>query len=446
MWLAGRIKLALSVACLIAVAIYLAPADPATKRKYPNRIPVVFWHTFNGEWLPIYSSMIDRFNQSQTKYEVIGLALPDSDSTMKFLMSEAGGDSPDIIMSYAPILGTWSDGHLIRPYDDIMSAAEKREFERRTYPIVLQNAKYKGKIMAMIDGLDLFAMYYRLDDLKEVGVDENHLPKTMEELVALGHKLDRLDSHHHLQRIGFLPRTFPNLTAVFGGTLNRNGHIVINTPENLRAMEFINDGTRRYGFDDVIRFTSSLAADAGPTMPLIAGNYSIMYDGEWRVKQVDQYQHNLRYALAPAPPPAGGKPNASISGPNYLVIPTACKQPQGAWEFAKFCVGFLHPEDGGQNMADMGWLPDDPMIAKAKTYQAYLRRYPKYRVFVNLMSSPNLTMNPQGPLQSFVSDEIGKVEDSVIRGDISPQQALVKLESEMAEEKARLRRLGQVYE
>gem|GEM_PF-2096633 len=425
----------------LAFAVFLAPPPP-TERKFSNREPVIFWHSFAGEWQPIYQGMIDRFNQSQDKYEVVGISIPDDTSSMKFLLSASGGSTPDVMLSWDSILGTWSDMGLIQPYDNLMPPAEKQQWLNQTYPVIKRHSMYNGKIMAMIDGLDSAAVYYRLNDLKEVGVDKDHLPQTLDDLVELGHKLDRYDKDHHVRRMGFMPKGLTAFAPSFGGKFNDNGHIVIDTPANLRAMAFVSEAVKRYGYDDYTKFTASLAADAGPSMPLIAGNFSIMLDGEWRVKQVEQYSPGLPYVVAPIPPPKGGKPNASYSSPNYLVIPTAAKNPQGAYEFAKFCVGFQHPEEGGLHMGEMGWVPDDPFIANSKSYQAYLKKYPQYKTFVDLVASPNLEIPPQGPLQAFVIDQIAKVEDSAVRGTITPKAALEEAEKQLALEIARRKLLG----
>jgi multiple sugar transport system substrate-binding protein len=426
---------------VLALTIYLAPPPPPVHR-IPGREQVVFWHPFAGEWQPIYESMVDRFNAAQDKYEVVPVSLPDSAISTKFLLSAAGGATPDLLLDWDPVLGTWSDKRLIRPFDEVMTPRERQLFLSLSYPIIKKHAVYKDKIMAMIDGLDMYAVYYRLDHLAEIGVDKDHLPKTLEDMVALGKRLDRYDSKGHLRRMGFLPQNFVNYVPAFGGALNRNGQIAVDTPESVRALSFVRDGVSRFGYDTFTRFTSSLAADAGPTMPLVAGNYSIMFDGEWRVKQVAQYGPDTPYIVVPLPAPKGGKPNASLSAPNYLVLPAAAKNPKGAWEFAKYCVGFLYPEAGGKNMGDMGWLPDDPEVARSASYQEYLRRYPQYKTFVDLMSSPNLGIPPRGPLQAFAVDQIAKAEDSVIRGSKTPQQALADVQQNLADEETRQRRLG----
>jgi multiple sugar transport system substrate-binding protein len=427
----------------LVVAVWLFTPTSIGERKYPNRIRVTLWHAFGGEWQPIYEGMVERFNRSQTRYEVVPVSIPDDALTMKFLLSAAGGETPDILLDWEAVLGMWTAKGLIRPYDELMTPAERRQFLAQTYPIVKRNAMVDGKIMAMIDGLDFWAVYYRLDHLKEIGLDKDHLPKTLEELVAVGKKLDRYDAQHRLRRVGFLPQGVIGFAPSFGGAFNVHGHIVVNSPQIVRAMTFLGDNARRLGYENITRFTSSLQADAGPNMPLIAGNYSIMFDGEWRVKQVAQYKPDLPYVVAPLPPPAGGKPNACNTAPNYLMIPTSAKQPQGAWEFAKFCVGFQHPEAGGLHMGEMGWIPDDPEIAHSKSYQAYLRKYPQYKVFVDLMSSPNLGMFPQGPLEKFVNDELAKADEAVARGTQTPTEALNLVDLHLRMERARLRKLGE---
>jgi multiple sugar transport system substrate-binding protein len=431
---------------VIFVSAWIVAPDAKVKDKYPGRIKVTFWHAFGGEWQPIYEGMVDRFNKSQSKYEVVPVSIPDDALSMKFLLSAAGGDTPDILLNWDPILGMWTAKGLIRSFDDLMTPEERRQYLAEAYPIIKRNSMVNGKIMAMIDGLDFFAVYYRLDHLKEIGLDKDHLPRSLEELVEVGKKLDRFDADGHLRRVGFLPQGIIGFSPSFGGTFNRDGHIVVNIPENLRAMRFLSDQAKRLGHDNITRFTSSLQADAGPNMPLIAGNYSIMFDGEWRVKQVAQYKPDLPYIVSPLPPPSGGMPNACNTAPNYLVIPTAAKQPQGAWEFAKFCIGFQHPEAGGQHMGEMGWSPEFPDVAASKSYQAYLKKYPQYRVFVDLLKSQNLGMYPQGPLQKFVDDELGKADEAVQRGSETPEQSLQLVETHLAAEKSRLKKLGEPVE
>ncbi|WP_144241093.1 extracellular solute-binding protein [Fimbriimonas ginsengisoli] len=434
-------KVVLGGALALAMLIVLAPAPPPLVHDR-KREPVYFWHMWSGEWLPVVENICKRFNASQSRYEVIPLQIPAEGSETKFLLSAAGGTSPDLVSQWNPILGMWSERGLIQPIDALMTPEERARFKQEAYPVIQKHATYQGHIMALIAGVDVYACYYRLDHLKEIGRDENHLPQTMEELADVAKQLDRHDEQGRLRRVGFLPRYFEQLTPTFGGSFNGPDGPVVATKEQRRALGFIVDSFKRLGFDRVTRFNSTLAADAGVNAPLIAGNYSVMLDGQWRVKQTAQFAPDLRYCVAPLPPPKGGRPLASFTNANYMVIPRASHNPQGALAFVKFWTGMDDPETGAKNVVDMGWLPYCDRVAKSSAYQAYLRKFPTFAPFVQLIRSPNLEIPPSGPLQSFITNEIQKANDVATRGSQTADQALDTLATHLQDEIARQRRLG----
>ncbi len=437
----AKVKLALAGLLLLISVVVLAPPGPPVTH-YPGREPIYFWHMWSGEWQPVVEGICRRFNESQTKYEVIPLQVPATGAETKFLLSSAGGSCPDVVCQWNPVLGMWSDRGLIRPLDELFTPQDRARFLRECYPIIRKNSIYKGKIMGLVGSVDVAAVYYRLDHLKEVGLDKDHLPQTLEDLVALGQKLDRYDSSGRLRRVGFLPTGLMAYTPSFGGSFNGPDGIQLDTPEQKRALEFIAAREKQLGFDKVTRFVASQAADTGMTQPLITGNFSILLDGQWRVKQTAQYAPDLPYVIAPLPPPKGGKPMASMTAANYMLVPRAARNPAGAMAFLRYWCGMDDREAGARNVADMGWLPYSAKVAVSPTYLAYLRKYPAYRVFVDLMASPNLQIAPLGSLQSFVMNEIPKVDDAVNHGAKTPSVALAELKENFEKESARQRRLG----
>lgn len=427
----------------LATVVVLAPPPPPAQHD-PRRERVVFWHMWGGEWQPVVEGIVKRFNESQARYEVVPLSIPPDGAMTKFLLSASGGKAPDLVSQWNPVLGTWSDRNLIAPLEEVMTPEEAARYRREAYPIMRAHATYKGRLMAMIAGVDVTAVYYRLDQLREVGVDQNHLPKSLEELMALGRRLDRHDAQGRLLRVGFLPSSWKTLVPSFGGDFGTSERMTFDTPANRRAAEFVVANQKRLGFTNVSRFMASQAADTGVTQPLIAGNFSMLLDGQWRVKQTADFAPNLDYCITPVPPPKGGRPLASMTDPNYLMIPRASNCPQGAWEFMKFWIGVDDAEAGGRNTADMGWLPYCDRVARSKSYQAYLRKYPRYRTFLDLVASPNLQKFPVTSLQSYVTTEIAKAEEATGRGSLSPVEALRGLDRTVAGELGRQRRLGNV--
>ena len=138
-----------------------------------------------------------------------------------------------------------------------------------------------------------------------------------------------------------------------------------------------------------------------------------------------------------------------MTDPNYLMIPRASTCPKGAWAFMKYWIGMDDAEAGGRNVADMGWLPYCDRVAHSKAYQAYLRKYPRFRTFSHLVASPNLQKFPVTSLQSFVTTEIGKAEEADadrghprLAGQSGPARGWTI--DTVADETARQRRLGNV--
>ena len=437
----ARVVLALLAG--VAALVVLAPPAPSALRD-PSRQRVTFWHMWGNEYQPTVERIAQRFNRSQDKYEVVPVYVPADGAMTKFLLSASGGRAPDLVSQWNPVMGTWSDRGLITPLDEVMTPQETARYRREAYPIMRAHATYRGRLMAMIAGVDVTAVYYRLDHLREVGVDRDHLPKSLEELMALALRLDRRDPGGRLRRVGFLPAYWKQLVPSFGGTFGTSGRTTFDTPANRRAAEFVVGNQRRLGFENVGRFMASQAADTGLTQPLIAGNFSMLLDGQWRVGQTAKFAPNLDYAVGPIPPPAGGKAGASMTDPNYLMIPRASSCPKGAWAFMKYWIGMDDAEAGGRNVADMDWLPYCDRVARSRPYEAYLRRYPRFRTFVDLVASPNLQKFPVTPLQSFVTTALDKAQEATGRGTLGPDEALRDLDRTLADETARQRRLGNV--
>ena len=436
-----RVVLA-ALAGIAAVAV-LAPPAPSVQR-FPNRQKVVFWHMWGNEYQPKVEEIAARFNASQTRYEVVPMYVPADGATTKFLLSASGGKAPDLVSQWNPVLGTWTDKGLVTPLEEVMTPEEAACYRREAYPVMQAHATYRGRIMAMIAGVDVTAVFYRLDQLREVGVDKDHLPQTLEDLMALGQRLDRRDAQGRLRRIGFLPSSWKTLVPSFGGDFGTSERMAFDTPANRRAAEFVVANQRRLGFESVSRFMASQAADTGMTIPLIAGNFSMMLDGQWRVGQAFKAAPGLDYTVGPVPPPRGGKPNASMTDPNYLMIPRASTCPRGAWAFMRYWIGMDDAEAGGRNVADMDWLPYCDRVAHSQAYRAYLRKYPRFQTFVDLVASPNLQKFPVTSLQSFATTEVGKAEEATGRGTVGPDEALKGLEKTVGSEIARQRRLGNV--
>jgi multiple sugar transport system substrate-binding protein len=433
------------LAMLVAVCLVFVFALRGRPAREPaRRIPVRFWHMWTAEWKDVVDRIVQRFNESQDQYEVIALSIPPGpDADSKFLLAVVGGDPPDVMAQWKPIIPSWAQAGMLKPLDLLMSRADKERFFADAYPIAKKIGMYKGRLYGMPVGINVWALYYRADHFREAGLDPDRFPDTLETLVALSTKLDRKDAHGNLTRVGFLPLDFRMFAPIFGGGFydGNKGELTLDSPANLRCLEFLLDARKVRGLDAVRRIESPQNAGLSAEWPFIDGSLSIAVEGQWRVEQLAKYAPDLEYRVAPVPAPEGGRKLAGHSDGNFMIVPVSAKRPEGAWAFIRFWSGLADPERAAELHTWGGWLPALASVAKAEAYKDYLRRYPPFRVFVDTMSSDNLEAFPPVPYQIYVTDRVIAIDHATMRGLVSPADALRELVRDVDRERERRRSL-----
>ena len=422
-------------------AVLVASAAPQA----PPREPVYFWHMWSAQWRPVMEHVVAEFNASQTKYEVIPLQVPYAQADMKFLLSVAGGDPPDVMAQWTQAIGSWAQAGVLQPLEVRMTPAERKYFTHDMYPVFHDNGWYKKHLYGLPLAVDVYACYYRPDQFRQAGLDPDRFPDTLEELTDVGRRLNQVDTDGHYTRLGFAPQGLTYYVPAFGGGFYepQSNKVLLDTPANSQALDYLVRTGQRLGLDRVRRFSAGLKSqNNGADWPFIDGSFTVTLDGEWRVMQLAQFAPGMEYRVAPLPPPRGGKPLASFASIDYLTIPAGAKHAEGAWEFIKFWSGLDDPARAGAFNASFGWLPSSPQMTRSPAYQAYLRRYPQYHTFVRLAASPNLVTTPPVPYQQYLMDRIHSVDELAERGTVTPKQALAQLELETARERARRKDLG----
>lgn len=440
----GRIFGLVLLLALLAV-LYAGPrrvTRETVQRKYPNRIPVRFWHMWSAEWKEVVDRIVDRYNESQDQYEVIPLSVPGGADT-KFLLGAMGGDPPDVMAQWNPVIPTWAEGGMLEPFENVMSPEEHERFERDSYPIVKRVGQYKGKTYGFPIGLQVKGVFYLPQAFREAGITE--FPKTWEELVRVSERLTKRDSKGNIVRLGFMPGSWAETAALFGGGIydfNRD-RLTLDDPKNLECLKNLVAIRKRDGYDSVSRFQSGLNTSSfSGGWPFIGGAYAATVDGPWRVEQISKYAPKLEYATALVPPPAGGSPGAGLGSGNFMIIPRSAKEKAGAWDFIKFWSGMSKPERAAEFYVWGGWLPPNDAVANAPIYQDYMRKHPQFATFVRAIASPNVRAQPPVAYQVFVNDTVAKVEELALRGEITPDAAIRQVKSSVDQEIARRRRLG----
>ncbi len=190
------------LAVLVTVVVFAS--GHSTPRKYPERKLVRFWHRWQGDWEKQVQKIVDAFNESQDKYEVVAISVPGTGADAKFMLGVIGGDPPDLMSMGSGAVPNMAANGFLTPLEKFMTPAEKHEFFDNSYPAIRDIGMYKGHCYGMTIGADLMALYVNCKQLRDAGYDPDHFPKTLEALEDMGLHLNKYDSSGNLTRLGFL--------------------------------------------------------------------------------------------------------------------------------------------------------------------------------------------------------------------------------------------------
>ena len=432
-------------AALILTIVVFASGS-STPRKYPNRKVVRFWHRWQGDWEKQVQKIVDAFNESQSDYEVVAVSVPGSGADAKFILGVIGGDPPDLMsMGNGAVPNMAANGFLTK-LETLMTDDERKRFFNESYPAIRDVGMYRGSCYGITIGADLMALYVNAQQLRDAGFDPDHFPKTLEELEDMGLKLNKYDDKHNLKRLGFNLSDLGYVSHYFGGGFDvaPDGHVNINTPQNLRALETIVNYRHKVGFDNVIRFQAGLNdIEGAASWAFMHGDLSVTYDGQWRVEELRKFKPELEYRVYPIPPPkVGGTALGGQVGGNFMIVPVSSKEKHGAWEFLKFWTGLDNPDRAATFYNLGGWLPYSPAVANSPTFQKWLKTNPQFQAFLDILASPNCKAPAPIANLSFLNDLIQRAEDQAVLGSKTPKQALDEMNAKFTEERTKRRAIG----
>jgi multiple sugar transport system substrate-binding protein len=426
----------LAAALAAGLAIVAAVRESATSRwQVPRgRSEVVFWHFWGGQDRPVVEEICRRFNRSQQEFFVRPVAMPGNNLDLKFYLSVAGGDPPDVLNQDDPIVADWASRDALVPLERLATADEIARLEAWLFPAARAIGSYEGRMYALCNGLDVRALYYSADVLDEFGLAP---PRTLDELDRAAETIAPPVRGEPRKRYGYLPdpRRIWSWGIVFGGSFYdaRSGRVTAASEPIVAALDWMASYSRRYGADQVARFRKGDQALPGAAFPLFEGRYAMIMDGQWRVREIAAVQAAARrrgdpeprYGVVPLPPPEGGVAKAGWVNGNFFVVPRGARNPRGAWAFMKFWSGFAgHEAEAARACAAGGWIPASRQVVDHPIFQDYLWRLPMFATFVELAGSPRQVPTPSVPGAQFFQDEIIRAAEDAMYKLVPPREAL----------------------
>ena len=391
----------------------------------------MLWHFWGGEDRPVVERIIRRFNASQQEHWARAIAMPGNNLDVKFFLSYAGGDPPDVLNQDDPVVADWAHRGAILPLEEVAPEEEVARLDGWLLPAARRIGSYQGRLYALCNGLDIRALYLNQTMLTEFGLS---LPVALDDLDHLAETIAPSGGAAPLERMGYLPNP-SRIWAwgiVFGGSFydpdaaQPAEQITADSPAVVRALEWMAGYRDRYGASQLAAFRAGEQALTGTTFPLLANRrYAVLMDGQWRVRDIaraqarsDHAETTDEFVVQPLPPPAGGKHGAGWVNGNFFVVPRGASNPQGAWELMKFWSGFGNQADeAAAACAAGGWIPPSPAVIDHPRFQTFLEKQPLMRQFVKLAASPHQQPTPSIPVSSMYYEEVvSAAQDVLYRG------------------------------
>lgn len=329
--------------------------DATAKKADANgRVTLDFWSFWgSGARKDVIEAIIADFNQSQDKITVKYTYQPWGDIWTKSLSAITAGNPPDVIVQDINSVAQRAQAKQATALDKYIDKDTSKQF----YPQLWETTLYEDKSYALPFNTDTQVIFYNKKLLKEVGVTEDNLPQTWEELEKVAHKLDQKKGNDY-SRIGFYPlwnigADVWALNADNGVSwFDRDGQVKIDTPNKVTALEWIEKWQKFYGRDTINRLEAEFGS--GVSDPFISGTVAM------RAQNINYYSSLMEnapddfdFGVMQLPEKTKGSGHWSWGGGFVLEIPYGAKHAKESYEFMKYLTSEKVQEKFGEKSFDI---------------------------------------------------------------------------------------------
>jgi multiple sugar transport system substrate-binding protein len=351
----------------------------------------------------------------------------------KILPSLTGSEPPDVlVLSGGDLVKSYAKEKLVTELSDIIKTGgiDLNDF----FQAPLDQCKYGDQILCLPWGTDMYALFWNKDMFEAAGLDPNTPPATMEQLAEFADKLTKLDADGNLTQIGFLPDQGWDhsdlYTRMFGGFwYTEDGkHMAANSQPMIDALLWQQQFYTKYGADNVMGFSSGWADQyMSADYPFYTGKLAMYVDGEWMTGPnfISAFKPEASYGVAPFPPPAAHpeRANTAVVQGTVAVIPAGAKNKDAS---AKLLAWMMSPEIVAEEFCFNANLPTSKKAASDPCFTSN----PKFKVFTDLMASPNAAYVVTTPISLEFNDAYGTVLEQVVHTGADPKPLLDQLQQD----------------
>lgn len=399
---------------------------------------ITFWHSMSGNNGEVLTSIVDSYNASQDKYEVVMEYQGSYEDTIAKLQNTPEGMRPDVVQ-LAEVNTCWmaySDYYL--PVQDYIDATGLDTSDYQA--AILGYYTVNGKLLSMPFNCSVPCIIYNATLLEKAGID----PETLGTLDGVM-TASRAIVDQGLARYGTVFNgegfVLENYFGMMGADItdNDNGHAGVATKlvidENGSAEKLFNTWLEFVSDDSAVSFGGDSAAASEGKKETSAGNIA-MYIGSCgafssiKSGAAGQYDMGIR-AL---PKVSDSDPyNLTVGGGSFWIVNNGeMSKDDGAFDFIKYTAS---TDMQAMWASSTGYLPVSKSAQEQEVYQAFLNDTVGFDTVLAAMSES--TADSAGPLmgvsnkwRSVLGSELQMVQD----GGYSVQEAVESICYQMNDE------------
>lgn len=392
------------------------------------------WHSMEGSNGEAFESMVKTFNE--TKGKELGIfansVFQGSDTASKLktlIQTDDMENMPDVCLVYGASLPVVGDFKNTVPVDDMYGKGTAALAKADINPASVQTYTYKGKQICMPFNSSTLLLYYNKDAFREVGLDPENPPKTLDEIAQACEKLT-IKEGSNVTRYGFnavLDRyLMVNLVGNQGdGTYfgdhesGRAGLITELTCEDeilnvYKAWENIAaTGGLKYTYDNQNEeFATGKNAMTMMSSARIGSVTNLVKDSgvDWAVTGLPDIDSNT------------DKGGACIGGGSLALFNKGDEAKQtAAWEFIQYAAS---PETQAAWSQATGYLPINVKTKDIAEYQTFVEANPAVQVALDQFESSNpIVQEPVMMMQGSIDSVIKEASTNICEGSMNAEAA-----------------------
>jgi sn-glycerol 3-phosphate transport system substrate-binding protein len=434
-------KRRLLILVLLACAVALAACGGGGEEEEVGRTPtgpvkIAFWHSETAANQESIQRLVDRFNASQSEVQVeVAFQGGYVDQLDKTVASLGTGNAPNLILQDANHTQFLIDSGAVIPVQTFVDQEDYdlSDFDRKAVDFSTIN----GQLYTMPFTISVPMIFYNKVPFREVGLDPEHAPATLEEVQEASQKLLKKDSAGNVTRSGIVLEINDwyvwQIHALQGELVVDNGNgregratkAIFNGPTGQRLFTWWNDmiqqglafnvGRNPSGVDNFMAVASGRAV---MTLTASSALRSV-------VDVLERGMEGIELGTGLFPGFADGEGGPEMAGLFLWILDGGPQEEQeAAWKLVKW---LMEPEQQADWFAGSGYLPVSQSAYELPAAQQVMEQYPQFRQPVEAYRKAPSTLATQGPLigpMAQVSEAIKHAAEEMVLGGKDPIEAL----------------------